>query len=80
MSLQRVLGLAILVSGCDALSAASVTAPPQRLQTSGLAAFSETYSKLASKHYLPFAFGQAAVLASGADTATQLMRQASLFE
>ena len=40
---------------------------------SPLAALSDNYGRLVKQHYLPMAFLQAGVLASSADTATQLM-------
>ena len=61
----------------------STTAPPIMMAGSSaetvekpsnpMVALSDGYSKLMTQHYLPMAFAQAAVLASGADIATQVM-------
>ena len=61
----------LLVGTVDALRAAVPATAPTTLGPA--ATLATGYSRLTTEHYLPCAFAQAGVLASCADTATQLM-------
>ena len=69
--------LLLLVGTANALRGAAVpaTAPTTLGPAATLAA---GYSRLTKEHYLPCAFAQAGVLASCADTATQLMESGAV--
>lgn len=62
----------LLLAPVGALQAVTKAAP-RPSPADALTALSDGYTQLVSEHYLPVAFSQAAVLASGADVATQLM-------
>ena len=72
---------ASILQGADALKGAAAIprtqARPHPSVVNPLAALSDGYSELVKEHYLPTAFVQAAVLASGADIATQLMEHST---
>ena len=71
---------ASVLQGADALKVAAAIprtqARPHPSVVNPLAALSDGYSELVKEHYLPMAFVQAGILASGADTATQVMESA----
>ena len=56
-------------------AAASALRSPTATEWRPIGALSDGYSKLVSEHYLPMAFVQAGILASGADIATQVMER-----
>ena len=73
MSRLRLACLAIGCAEAGAFQASTATSKRRVEQTSPLQTLAKGYTGLVQEHYLPMAFTQAAVLASSADVATQLM-------